>query len=517
MEYIYLFKNKYYLLTLIFVISFSVHLIGLNKIGRTWDEGFKVDSGYMALGNIASRDFSVNSWYLVPEHPMVGKYAYGLLMGPQTIRIDDGNGHFANISDLDMVAITTGNYIKTQLGNKLYMVSYDYTMARVLSALFNSLAITFTVLIALNFLSAFWSLLAGIFMLLIPRFVVMGQLVTFESLTIFLFTLTLLVFYKLLNKPKDIKLYPIMGILCGLLFWTRYNNYFVFVFLFGWMILDYYFKRNKEIFNYRLIIIPIIAFFLGIVIWPLVWNDFPKYLLESVLFHKDRLIPSFYYFHRLIITTPIPIIIGVGFGLFFALREKKYWNYFFAFWFIFVLIYHMILGVPGGGTRFIFIIYPAVGIMCAFGYFKLLKKKWIYALIPILAFMIIDMVSYFPYYLDYYNMAIGGVKGAKKLQYEVSWWGEGQRGVGKYINNNVPSGASVGYYVVPRYVAPATRTDLNNLGFVDDTGAVADYVMLSSGRVPEFEKKYNGKYEVIYSEKVRGENLVLLMKKKNTK
>jgi len=85
-------------------------------------------------------------------------------------------------------------------------------------------------------------------------------------------------------------------------------------------------------------------------------------------------------------------------------------------------------------------------------------------LIVIFAYMILDMFSYYPYYLDYYNMLINGVKDASKLGYEISWWGEGQRDVGLYINKNLPAGASVGYLVVPRYVAPATRRDLKNVG-----------------------------------------------------
>lgn len=515
MEYVSLFKNKYYLLTLVFIISFTVHLIGINKMGRTWDESFKVDAGKTALNSITSGDFSVDSWQIVPEHPMVGKYAYGLFMGPGMIRIDDGKGYLVtSLSPTDMMALTTGNYIKTQLNNRLYMISYDYTMPRVLSAFFNSMAVTLTVLLALFILSEFWALMAGIFMLLVPRFVAMGQLVTFESISVFLFVATLLVFYKLLNKPKDLKLYVLIGILCGLLFWTRYNNYFIFIFLGLWMGLDYYFRNKKEIFNPRLFIIPVIAFILGILIWPYVWNDFPKYLLESFFFHKNRIIPSLYYLNRIIFTTPIPILIGLVLGIFFALREKKYWNYFFVFYFLFGLFYHMIIGVPGGGTRFVFIIYPSIGVLCALGYSKILKKNWIYLLVPIIAYMIINMFSYYPYYLDYYNSLIGGVQGARAHGYEFSWWGEGQKGVGDFINKNAPSGASVGYFVVPRYVAPATRLDLKNQGFIDDTGASPDFVMVSSMRIKEFEDKYKGMYEIVYSEKVKGEDLVVLMRKK---
>ncbi|KKU20911.1 MAG: hypothetical protein UX32_C0010G0001, partial [Microgenomates group bacterium GW2011_GWF1_46_12] len=37
---------------IIFVISFLFHLIGLGKIGRTWDEQFKYDLGFVGWDNI---------------------------------------------------------------------------------------------------------------------------------------------------------------------------------------------------------------------------------------------------------------------------------------------------------------------------------------------------------------------------------------------------------------------------------------------------------------------------------
>lgn len=507
-------KNKNFLLILIFSISFCVHLIGINRIGRTWDEQFKVDTGFVAWKNLTKGDFSEKSWSHVYEHPMVGKYIYGFFMGPHMIRIDDGKGHFARLTNLDIQALSTGNYIKTQIGNELYMVSYDLTTPRLVSALLNSLAVTLTVLIAMLFLSELWAFLAGAFLILIPRFLAMGQLITFESVTVFFFTLTAVLFYKLLKNPGEIKWYIVVGILCGLLFWTRYNNYFIFVFLGGWMLLDYYFKKNREIFNLRLLLIPTIAFFLGVIIWPYLWHDFPKNLIESFMFHSGRATPTLYFLNRILVTTPVPILIGLTLGIIFALKNKKYWQVFILWWFFSVLLVNTLIGSSGGGTRYVFIIYPVIGMLCAYGFSQLLKRKWIYALIPVFAYMIIEMAMFYPYYLDYYNMIIGGVRGASKLDYEVSWWGEGQRALGNYANKNIPPGSTFGYFVVPRYVAPATRFDINNLGFIDDTDLTPDYVMVSRWRVNEFNKKHGTKYSVIHSEKVRSEDLVILFKKK---
>src|SRR4029079_18307629 len=98
-------------------------------------------------------------------------------------------------------------------------------------------------------------------------------LVTFESLSTFLFCAIVFTFYRLLAKPKKLKLYIATGILCGLFFWTCYNNVIFLPFLMGWLAIHYYFKRDKKIFNWRLILIPAVAGALGIVIWPIMWFD----------------------------------------------------------------------------------------------------------------------------------------------------------------------------------------------------------------------------------------------------
>ena len=507
-------RNKALILPILFFLALTIHLIGLNKIGRTWDEQFKVDMGYIAWSSLAAKDFSVDSWNFVSEHPMVAKYIYSLFMGPQMIRLDDGAGHYVNFTPNDINALETGNYIKTQLGNKLYMISYDLTTPRFISAIFNSLAVALTVFIALYFLKEIWAIVAGVFLLFTPRFVVMGQLITFESLSVSLFCLTALLFYKLLNNPKSTRLYLLLGVLCGLLFWTRYDNIFIFVFLAGWFVIDYIYKKNKDILNIRLLLIPPISFLLGIIIWPLVWHNFPKYLVDSFVFHQSRNIgPSLYFIERLIVTTPMPILFGLAIGLIWSLKERKYWNAVFVWWFFSTIIFYSILALEGGGTRYIFVIYPAIAILCSYGYFVLLRKRWIYALIPIFIFLAVEMIGVYPYYLDYYNQLVGGVNGAVKRGYEFSWWGEGQREVGFYINNNIPSGSSIGLIVTPKYVFPALRTDLKNKGYVD-AKTDADYIVVSGGDIPN-KKKISSKSQLIYAAEVDGEPLVLLFKKKN--
>lgn len=509
--------KKALLILLIFVAAVIFHLIGLNKIGRTWDEQFKVDMGYIAWDRIFAGDFSVDSWKIGEEHPMVAKYIYGLFIRPEMIRLDDGKRNLRNnLLPEEVDQINSGNYIITGLRDKLFAVNYDFTFPRIISALFNSAAVAIITIIAFFILRDLWAIVPGLFLLLTPRFIVMGQLVTYESLSVFLFTLTAVFFYFLLKNPKKIKFYIITGILCGLLFWTRYNNIYVFIFLAGWLLVNYFSDKRKELLNYRLILIPLVAFILGVIIWPLVWHEFPKYLLLSFSENKTRpIFPSLYFIESLLITTPVPILIGLVVGIIAAFKNRNYFLTIILWWFFSSLMFFSLVSIKTGGTRYIFVIYPAIAILSAYGFSKMLKNKHGLLLIPFLIFMLWDMMNVFPYYLDYYNQIIGGVKGAVERRYDFSWWGEGQREVGFWINNNLPSRSSVGLIVTPKYVFPSFRKDLVNKGYTDDK-TNADYVVVSYNNDAFLSRKFRKEHKAIYKAKVGNQSLVTLYKKLNT-
>lgn len=506
--------DKKMLFVVVFVFSFVIHTIGVNQIGRTWDEQFKVDMGFIAWDRLFSGDFSKEAWKMGEEHPMVAKYIYGLAVRPHMIPLEIVDGNIQALDFREALLIKSGNYILTSLYDSLYAVEYDLLVPRLLSAVFNSLAVAFVFYFAFFILKGFWILVPSLFMLLMPRFVVMGQLITYESISAFFFLIISILFFKLLNNPKKISLYIIIGILCGLIFWTRYNNVFIFPFLLGWLVIHYWTTKERKIFSFRLITVPIIAFLLGIIIWPLMWQDFPKYIFETFSQNRTRISgASFYYPLMLIFTTPIPILAGFSAGIFFSFKERSYWLIILLWWFFSTLIFFSFLTSPTGGTRYIFVIYPSVALLSTFGFFKLLKEKFLLALVPFLLFMTWEMFRFSPYYLDYYNNLIGGVKGAAGSGYEVSWWGEGQREVGFYINENLPLDVSVGFIVTPKYVFPNLRPDLKNEGYVNKK-TQSDYLVVSRSDYISISEDLLDKYDQVYSSQVDGEPLVSLLKKK---
>lgn len=501
------------LCVLLFFISLAVHLIGINQIGRTWDEQFKVDAGYMAWNNLTEHNFSVKAWNFGTEHPMVAKYIYGFFIGPQMTRLDDGNGKLRNNLSFDESnTLRNQNFILTGIQNKLFAVSYDFSLPRIVSAIFNSLGVVLTGILAMFILEEFW-FVAGLLLIFIPRFLVMGQLVTYESVSLFIFCLTALFFYKLLTKPAKTKYYVYVGILSGLLFWTHYNNVNIFVFLAGWIVLHIMYQKTKKVINPKLLLIPVIAFFIGIIIWPLMWHEFPKYLISTFTQNMGRSKgPSFYYLNHLFVTTPVPIIAGFIIGFIISLKERKYWNAVFLWYFLSTLIFFSLLCDPMNGTRYIFVIYTPIAVLCAYGYWKIFKKKLLYATAVLLVLMILELSSVFPYYLDYYNQFVGGAPGALKQKYDISWWGEGQREVGYWINDNLPEGATVGLLVTPKYVFPQLRRDLKNMGYIN-VKTDADYLVVSRYNTGDLTKEFLQKHNVIYKATVQSVPLVFLYKK----
>ena len=122
---------------ILFIFALFIHLIGLNQIGRTWDEQYKIDMGFIAWDRIGAGDFSLNSWNQGTEHPMVAKYIYGFFLSPHLTLLQNPAGP-VDLPTSVYYEIKSGNYLQTTLYDKLYAASYDITLPRAISAVFNA-------------------------------------------------------------------------------------------------------------------------------------------------------------------------------------------------------------------------------------------------------------------------------------------------------------------------------------------------------------------------------------------
>ncbi|KKU45157.1 MAG: hypothetical protein UX64_C0034G0001, partial [Microgenomates group bacterium GW2011_GWC2_46_7] len=246
----------------VFLGSLLIHLLGLNQLGRTWDEPFKVDTGYVAWDNLFHARVGESDWTYGMEHPPLAKYIYGSLLPPHLLDITPP----FQIDKPTYDHVMSGLWISQQFRDRLFMVQYDLTLPRILSALASSLAVTLTYLLATSFASPILALAAPLTLVLSPRYLVMGQLITFESLSVLA---TVALVYYALRKRLYLAL-----VLAALSFWVRYSNLYSFLLL----ALVLIFTKQKL---WYLLLAPVITFVIGLVIWPLLWHEFPHYLLQT--------------------------------------------------------------------------------------------------------------------------------------------------------------------------------------------------------------------------------------------
>ena len=505
--------KRLWLAVVVFFFSLVFHAFMINEAGRTWDEQFKVDLGFVAWGRWAAGDFSEESWRLGIEHPMVAKYIYGLFLPGQAIRLSTTGDQTKMRQDFNVgerIVLSRNKYIPTMIRNVWYAVDYDWTLIRLVSAVFNSLALAGVFVMATWFLADGWALLAPAILLFTPRFLAMGKQLTYESITVGLVVWTVILFDRLMTRSKKLWPYVVVGLACGLVIFTRYNNVYIFVLLVGWWLIRY---RSLEP---RLALLPAAALLFGFLTWPLLWHSFPRYLIESIVENGGRPIGlTGYYPAMLLVTTPGLWLVGLVFGGAAMVKKKSEKGWLMLWWLVSVVAVFSFFGIEGGGTRYIFFIYPPLAVTAAVGWHWLLTRRrhLKYLLIALVGYGLGLTVLIHPYYLDYYNELVGGVAGAVERGYEISWWGEGQREVGQYLNKVATEKAKVALLVTPRYVMPPLRSDLVQ-GKFGDFGGDEDYVIVSRADVAANREKLEKSYELIYEAKAGGVGLVSLWRKK---
>ncbi|KKU13821.1 MAG: hypothetical protein UX21_C0035G0011, partial [Microgenomates group bacterium GW2011_GWC2_45_8] len=315
-----------------------------------------------------------------------------------------------------------------------------------------------------------------------PRYLVMGQLITFESLSVLA---TVALVYYAFRKRLYLAL-----LIAALSFWVRYSN------LYSFILLAFILLLTKQKLRY-LFLAPVVTFVLGMLLWPLLWHQFPHYLFQTFLEHQARGIgPSLYILQEFLLTTPEPILFLAFLGIF---RSPAY----IKAWFFSAFVFFSLASVPTGGIRYAIALYPALALLAVSGAsyfdFRRLLPRVVAGLF--LVYLLGSLLVYTPYYLDYYNLLVGGVKGATHRGLAVSWWGEGQREAALYLKSHVKAGDTIALYVTPQYVFPSTILSGVKL-YPYNTGAgEATYLVVSRDQeIPSL----TAHYDLLYSAQVAG-------------
>lgn len=488
------------------IFSLTLRLWNLNQMGKTWDEDAYVEWGYNFVNLAIKGDFKNSYWYRKSASPPLSSYLFGI-----PSRLD--------VSKFD------------SKGKPIF--NYDYTHVRLVSVLFSSFTVILVVFFGWKYLSFFIGTLSGIILAMLPLFVGYSQLATLESLIIFFFSATVFSFFNSLANfsKKNILL---TGILLGLALEVKYTN----ILLIPLLILIYlvwFFNINRKgrLLNIKslflIFIIGLITFF---VLWPMPWFHLREviafnanlrnspYSVPEVFFGELLLVPKLYYFIYFLITTPLLILALFLTGLIRIDRKRGWILLSLLAWFLFPFV-QSFYNFRQHGIRYIIEIYTPFSLIAAIGFDYIasrITKKTIIKIIlfiPVAIYLFVVLVKITPYYLDYFNIVVGGTKNVyEKKLFQLGWWGQGIREAANYLISNAPKGSRVGIAISPINSIPAL-SDFNVYEYKD--GQRYDYVIVNYFHVlregfDDSSIKLN--YKEMYNVKADGAQLVTVYERK---
>ncbi|MDP2585363.1 MAG: glycosyltransferase family 39 protein [Candidatus Levybacteria bacterium] len=449
--------NKWVIIIFIFLFSVSLRLWNINEMGRTWDEAEYVEPGYKYIELLKKGDIDNSYFYTTYNHPPLVKYLYGI------------SAHFD---------------VAKYLPNGEVILKYDLIYSRVLSAIFFSLGVAMVVLIGWKIFSPSVGIFSGIILAMLPFSLGLSQLVTAESIKIFIYSLAIYAYILLIEKFTWRKVL-IAGIVTGIALQVKQSNFLLVPILAGMFFLQYkdLKTRAKNVFVKNriksIIYICLISVTVFILIWPQLLFHFKEiYAIHSelwdvqfsskiwqitlsppeVFFGRLMLTPIFYYVVYFFITIPLLILILFFVGVKGIFKKKNIYLYSILLWFLMPFSLS-IYSWRQHGLRYIIEIYPALAIISAVGFETLIKKltkNRLYEFLlflPVVVYLLVSLWFIKPYYLDYFNELIGGVNTVYKYNlFQTGWWGQGLGEAGLYLGKNAPQGSRVGLAISPEHV-----------------------------------------------------------------
>ena len=505
-------RKKILMLITIFILSYVLRLWNLNQMGRTWDEAAYVEVGNKFVSLLEKGDFLNKYFYDWVDEPPLARYIYGI----------------ASMTD------------KEKVGEQ-YLFNYDYTYAHLTSAFFSSLSVSIIVMFGFEFISTEVGVYSGIILSMLPLFMGYSQISTLETILFFTFTSSVFCFFRFIRKPTY-RNSVILGLMIGIAVLSKFTNILIIP-----LLLLIFIVRKMQIGKYiedkfkKGLVVLISSIFIFFIVWPMAFFNpikvlnysiklrtaLGKYPSIEIFFGKLIHVPIFYYFVFFLITTPLLILIlfFIGskyisdFGKNTLNKEKKWIYYSLIIWFCFPFL-QSFYNFRQQGIRFIIEIYAPLSLISAIGFDyisrKLTKKiinKFLMLLILIL-YLFIILVRITPYYLDYYNVVVGGTKSVyEKGLFEIGWWGQGLREAGYYLRDHAAKNSSIGLAVSPVEVfpnLPGLKTSTYQNKKIYDYVVVNYFHVLREGFDDSFIRNH---YKLIYTVKADGGILVSVYKK----
>ncbi len=506
----------------------SVRLYDLNGTGGTFDESSYLRIAVLTHEAIKNLDFSKETWTLYSEHPPVGKYILSLFYS-----------RFTNsLTPQEKQIMIAGFYPQPNISGDIY------TPGRYASVLYGGLTVVLIYIFCAVFLTRRTGIIACLLLAFLPTFIPYFKVASLDAPTAFFYTLGVLMF-AFAMKYDTWKWWIWLGIITGLGIATKFNMgmlliFYVIMFLVwkGPHILKSTKKQIeeknvssaahfflKEIWYWKLFLVPIIAFIVVYILWPWLWSDPLGRLQESTSgWHNParsgRVYPWFgsmepaqllaypvYY----LFTTPAVILVLFLFSCYFAIRRRGFWSWFLLLWFVLPsIIWTRQYDIVGPNIRYMIMTWPPMAILCAQGLQNIFKKQrhLISATLVVLVYLILIDIWIHPYYVDYYNELIGGPGAVQKgnlLNFNA--FAEGKKEATEWINQNALAGASIGIKWDPQHDFGGFRQDIQVFDLLRINYTGTPLYILTNHRYNQYIKERDiivenlSKYNLVYAVK----------------
>ena len=465
-------SKKLHAIAVLFVpiAFFIIGFITLKDYGINWDEPIHFNRGQGYL-------YYFLTGKTVQDEPITENSSF--FQGYDVQDLYDWDGGHPVTSD---ILASASNLIFHQ---KLGVVG-DIEGYHLYNVFVSAIAVLIVSVFAYKKYGVFASVVAGLVFATYPLFFAESHFNIKDPPQTAFFTLAIFTFWMSLKKP-DWRWLLVSALSCGLALGTKFNIVFLPFILGPYLVIRYfnYLKtKPKKLVStllvlprpYLLILLffPFIAFAVFYFSWPYLWADPVKNILHVLLYYKNiatgfdyqpgkylvyqfNLYPVFW----ILVTTPLLVIFLTTTGIFYSLfkddnsKTNKLW----LLWFIVPIGRVMLPGTSiYGGVRQIMEFLPAMALLAGVGANFIIKVISNQTRNKILQKVTLTVFVFFTFYFSifpairlhpnqnvYFNMLVGGLKGAKEKN--IPSWGNSYGNAYwpsiKWLNANAEKGAKI--------------------------------------------------------------------------
>lgn len=449
----------------LFILTAGVRLYDLNGAGGTFDETDYLRNAVNMVVAFERWDFSKERWKLNYEHPPIGKYMHALFFIP-----------FAKtLSEQEKDAIIAGAWI---WADPIGVSGEVYRPGRYASVLYAGLTAIIVYLFGLLFLSRKTGFIAALLLAVLPNFIPYHKVMSLDAPISFFFALGALVF-ALALKHDTWPWWIGLGIVSGLAIATKFNLGMLFIFYCIVFVIWRYnnadsalkFRQKtlaalKKIWHWKLFFVPVIALLVLYAVWPWLWPAPVDRMVKTMgvwglsedpeleawdpviepWFGKMVPVKASYYPVYFLFTTPVLVLLLFGASFVYRWKNRSFWSTFVFIWFITPFLWTL-QPQKADGMRYITMIYPPLMILAAQGLQQFFKtnRRLFYGTLITFVYLAALSAWIHPYYMDYYNILIGGPKNVQENNLlEFDFFGEGKKEAVEWLNLNAAPNSVVG-------------------------------------------------------------------------